>query len=458
MSDFLLPLLSYTDLLLGPLYFILFLNIAKRWKRKYYNDSPIGKYIIPFFLLKMLCCVMLACLYRFYFTFSDADGYYTIARQIYNATFINPNYGIELLFKPYADCSIEAQQIAINLSSAGASSGTIAICKMAAFMSFFCFGTYLPIAFIFTFLAVIGTWRIFLVFYEEFPNHPKLVALGCLFAPSALFWGTNLLKDPICLFGLGLCVTALYKILKNKFRMINLVEVILGAGILLIIKNYIFYAFIVAALITIYITYMREIRNGFIKLCVKILLIITAIIVFQYAVHYANINGIISENLIEGVQNIQMSQQAADDGTTSAYTISTAANFSPLGIISSYFSSLNVTLFRPYFWEAKKLLVAGNALESFIILLLTLYLLFKMGIIGFFKFTFKNPVLLFALLFTLLLAPLVGFVSFNFGTLSRYKLPIISIFYTYLLVLYAHVKDMQAAEKTIKTDPQTIII
>jgi len=228
----LLPLLSYKDLLLGPLYFIILLGIVKWWKHKYYNDSPIGKYIMPFFLLKILCCVILALLYHFYFNASDANGYFNIARQIYNATLTNPKYGIELLSKPYEDCSIEAQQIATNLSFIGATS-TLATCKVTAFISLFCFSTYMPIAFVFTFLAMIGTWRIFLVFYEEFPNHPKLLALGCLFAPSALFWGTNVLKDPICLFGLGLCFTALYKILRNKFRMTNLIEAILGASILL---------------------------------------------------------------------------------------------------------------------------------------------------------------------------------------------------------------------------------
>jgi len=190
---------------------------------------------------------------------------------------------------------------------------------------------------------------------------------------------------------------------------------------------------------------------------VNILLIIIGITAFQYAIHSTNLNDIVSENIINGAQSIQTNQQATDDGTTSAYTIPGATNFSPAGIILSYFSSLNITLFRPYFWEAKKPLVAANALESFIILLLILYLFYKTGITGFFKLTFKNPVLLFALLFTLLLAPLIGFVSFNFGTLSRYKLPIVSIFYTYLLVLYAHVKDNATIKKNVKIDPKVQI-
>jgi hypothetical protein len=45
-------------------------------------------------------------------------------------------------------------------------------------------------------------------------------------------------------------------------------------------------------------------------------------------------------------------------------------------------------------------------------------------------------VLLFAFLYAIMLGALVGFVSFNFGTLVRYKMPLVPLLYTYLALLY----------------------
>jgi hypothetical protein len=449
----LLPLLSYKDLILAPLYFIILLRIAMLWKRKYYNNISSGRYIMPFFLLKITCCIILALLYYFYFGASDADSYFTGGHEIFNATLSNPKLGIELLFKPFQDCSLEAQQFAPHFGFiTSTSNSTILICKLAGVMSLFCCGTYLPIAFIFTLFATIGTWRIFLVFNEEFPKNQKLVALGCLFAPSALLWGTNVLKDPICLFGLGLCITALYSFIKKRFRLANLIELIIGGALLLIIKDYIFYIFIIAALFSLYFVFIGNIKNGFIKVCIHFLLFITLVSAVRSAIRNADlINDMVNTNFVEATQTIQATQLSLDDGTASAYSIPSANNFSTSGIITTYFASLNVTLFRPYLWESKKPLVAANALESLAIFLLTIYLFIKVGVPGFFKFAFSNPMLLFSLVFTLLLAPLVGFVSFNFGTLCRYKLPMVPLFYTYLILLYASVKNKKSKTPALHT-------
>jgi hypothetical protein len=401
---------------------------------------------MPFFLLKIACCIFLALLYYFYFGASDADSYFTGGHEIFNATLSNPKLGIELLFKPFQECSFEAQQFAPHFGFISfTSNSTIFICKLAGVLSLFCFGTYLPIAFIFTLLATIGTWRIFLVFTEEFPKNQKLVAVSCLFAPSALLWGTNVLKDPICLFGLGLCITALYSLIKKRFRLVNLIELIIGATLLLIIKNYIFYIFLIAALLSLYFVFIGNIKNGFAKVCIHFLLFVTLMSALYSAIKNADlINDLVNTSFIEATKTIQTTQLSLDEGTASTYSIPSAGNLSASGIVTTYFASLNVALFRPYLWESKKPLVTANALESLAIFLLTIYLFVKVGVPRFFRFAFTNPLLLFSLVFTLLMAPLVGFVSFNFGTLCRYKLPMVQLFYTYLILLYASVKNKKS--------------
>jgi len=75
-----------------------------------------------------------------------------------------------------------------------------------------------------------------------------------------------------------------------------------------------------------------------------------------------------------------------------------------------------------------------NFLESFITFLLVIFLIFKTGPIRIYR-KLKQPILLFSLIFSLLMAALVGFVSFNFGTLIRYKTPFEPFFYTMLVII-----------------------
>ena len=127
--------------------------------------------------------------------------------------------------------------------------------KISGFIGMFCFGTYLPIALVITLLSFLGSWKIFIVFVEEFPTHYKKMALTCLFAPSFIFWSTNVMKDPLCIFGLGLCVSSLYKLMKGRLSFFILLEMIAGALFMLSFKSYIFYIFCFAGFCSIYVNY-----------------------------------------------------------------------------------------------------------------------------------------------------------------------------------------------------------
>ena len=94
--------------------------------------------------------------------------------------------------------------------------------------------------------------------------------------------------------------------------------------------------------------------------------------------------------------------------------------------------ALNVTLFRPYLWEVKNPFMLLSALEALGItfLSLTVLLRLKTRII---RKLFSEPFVMFCLTFTLILAVAVGLNSFNFGTLVRYKIPILPFYISSLL-------------------------
>jgi len=98
--------------------------------------------------------------------------------------------------------------------------------------------------------------------------------------------------------------------------------------------------------------------------------------------------------------------------------------------------AVNVTLFRPYIWESGKVLVFFNALESLALLLLTLKVLSVVGLKQSLSTIRSNPTIQFALLFSIVFAFAVGISSFNFGALSRYKIPCIPFYALSMVLIY----------------------
>jgi hypothetical protein len=120
-----------------------------------------------------------------------------------------------------------------------------------------------------------------------------------------------------------------------------------------------------------------------------------------------------------------------------------------LGELDGSFSSMirlapeavNVTLFRPYLWEVRNPLMLLSALEGFVFLIFAFYLLIRVN-----RYIFKallQPNILFLLLFSLTFSFAVGVSTFNFGTLVRYKIPVLPFFAVALTLIYDYSKKFR---------------
>jgi hypothetical protein len=102
-------------------------------------------------------------------------------------------------------------------------------------------------------------------------------------------------------------------------------------------------------------------------------------------------------------------------------------------MLSKFPQAVVVTLYRPFLWEARKVIIALSALEAIIFLFFTLKLIFKKKG-GIFKMLGKDANMMFFLIFSLIFAFAVGITSYNFGSLSRYKIPCLPFFAAFLMV------------------------
>jgi hypothetical protein len=436
-------ILTYRDVILSPFYFIALLMVVVYWRKKYYAHHPGGMYLVPAFVAKMISCVAMACLVQFYYGYGDTFNYYTGGLEIRDAFLDHPYYAYELIFKPGIECSPRALEHFNYLTPASYDLSTPNnMIRMSGVISILGMGAYIPMSFILSTLALNGVWNIYRVFYAEFPKHSNMIVLTCLFAPSAMLWSVGVIKDTVCIFGLGLCISAMYNFYKGRHYLRSIAGMAAGAILLLLLKDYLFYTF--AAALAVAFFYFKLLKNErpVLKYAFRALSVIG---LAGFIFWYANNSAYVYENVFEGfqkktevLQNVTMQVNESEGG--SGYTIPNVDDTSPLGVLRSTVLSLGTTFFRPFFWECRSPIMLLNALESFAVLLLVLYLLYKTKVVGFFTFAFSNHVLLFSFIYFILLGALVGFVSFNFGTLVRYKMPLIPLFYTYLILLYEKVR------------------
>lgn len=429
-------ILTISDLYLTPIYILLIFFIVRKWSKRYYADSPLKKYILPALICRMAGCIFLTFIFHFYYGYGDTFSYYTGAREVWQAFVKSPAIAWELIVNHPKDYSSEALQFADHSGNPKLAASYYSMFKISGVTGLLCFGSYLPIALVFSLLSFWGTWMIFLVFNEAYPHLRKYTAITTLFMPSIIVWSNTIMKEPLCMFALGLCFYAFNNILKGGRVTQNLVFVILGSLALLNIKDYIFYIFFAAACFWSYKSFINRIVSRFFRIAIKGFIYLCFLIGIIYFFTYED-NQIQQSftNYFRKAENLQslMVTINKDYNSGSGYTLPTN-DFSPGGMVQSFLLSLNVAFFRPYFWECTNPLMLLSFLESFATTLFIIFLLFKAGVVRMFQ-SFKDPLLLFSLIFSLIMAALVGFISFNFGTLIRYKTPFEPFFYTMLVII-----------------------
>ncbi len=448
LNPYLPYILNQNDLFLTPIYLLLVFIIIARWKKKHYADSPLGKFILPAFALRVLGCIFLALIYQYFYGYGDTYKYFTAANETWKAFIHNPKLGWEIITHRPENFSSESLEFTEYSGYQFFSNSIYAIFKIAGIVGLFCFGTYLPIALIFCLLSFWGTWLIYITINKSFPHLYKITAITCLFIPSVIVWANGISKEPLCMFGLGVCFYSFDNLLhkKNFFR--NTMYFILAAILLLSLKDYLFYTFLVAALVWSYRFFIVHLRSLLSKIVVKGF-IYTCIIVFLIYLFTDSSNAIL-ENMTEYIvkgENLQNAMTSINETYGgSGYTLPGINNTSAGGLLKSYFLSLNVSLFRPYAWECTNVLMVMNFLESFATIILVLIVLFKARVGKIFMYFAKSPVLAFCIVYTLILAPIVGFISFNFGTLIRYKVPFEPFFFSFLAIILFEKKISNASD------------
>lgn len=131
------------------------------------------------------------------------------------------------------------------------------IIRMHSIIHFFSFGSPFIHTLLMCFIGLTGLRHIYLSFEKYIPTNPTIAFFILLLFPSALFWTSGILKEPILLFGVGFLLRSMLTFDSMKKRIIYGVISIL---ILISIKPYVLFCLVPAILFYLIYTYVLKHR------------------------------------------------------------------------------------------------------------------------------------------------------------------------------------------------------
>lgn len=290
-----------------------------------------------------------------------------------------------------------------------------------------------------------GIWRMYRIFNMEFPSLSRQLAIAFFFVPSVFFWGSGLLKDTITFSAVGYFFHGFYyAFIKKKKLFPNLVAIYLSVAVILSIKPYIFIGLLPGALIWIIRHYTSRIQGTFIRgvtfptiLFVGFLSGYLLLIVLGDELGKYSLDKILQE---AATTNFDLKQNYYRGNSFDIGHVDPTIN----GMLSKTLPALNAALFRPFLWESNNMLMFISALENFLILMFTIFIVVKLRIVGVFKYFNKHHLLTFSLIFSLFFAFSVGISTSNFGSLVRYRIPLIPFYVSSLFIIQYYYRQDQA--------------
>jgi len=430
--------ITLADYLLLPFYLLIIYAVAYGIRNRLYPEGhPWRPYFILGLTVKVVGAIFIGLIYQYYYGGGDTANYFKQAQVVNSAFDESPGKWLNLILHIPAWYEGGYTQYT-SLMEWYRDPASYAVVAITAFFSIFCFNTFLPTSVLFAAISFTGIWALFRTFALQYPSLTRHIALAVLFVPSTFIWGSGIFKDTVCMFGMGWLIYAVFQLLiQRAFSVMNILIAIASFYLVAKIKVYILLAFVPALALWILFTYSHRIRIGFVRLALKGAVFGLAGGGFLFvSQQYARELGKYSlENIARTsyVTRDWIAYSSGDEG--SAYDL---GEFEPTfaGMLTKFPQAVNVTLFRPYPWEARKVIVMLNAIEAFLFLLLTVKIIFGIGPLRVWRTINSDPNIQFCLIFTLIFAFAVGISSYNFGSLSRYKIPCLPLYALALVLIY----------------------
>ncbi len=405
-------------------------------------------------MAKMLGSIAICVVYAFYYGGGDTINYYSDCVSISKLFLKNPYQALRFTFLPLDWETWFAFDFDTGWPIYSYDPKTIMVDKLTWPLAFISFNSFIGQTMLLSFICYFPIWRLYKMFLYEFPKLEKEFALSVLFMPSVIFWGSGLLKDSITFAAVSAFTASFHHLLKiRKHIWLNVFYVISSAVLMIWIKPYIFFAVIPGSILWLVGFRLTKLTNPLVRMTVAPALILISILSGYLMLRLMGdtlgefkINNVLEKAIVTQQDLKQDYYQGAsfDIGDFDASVPS---------ILSKAPIAVNAALFRPYIWEAYNPGMIVSGIENLVLLIITIYLIFKMRVYYLFSLMFKHHILFFSVFFSLFFSFSVGLTTSNFGSLVRYKIPAIPFYVASLFIIYHAYKESKLKEESQKALP-----
>ena len=404
------------------------------------DRNPAYRYYLKGLMVKMAGAIAVCMVYTLYYKEgADTNMFFRNSQSMVRLLFTEPGAYLRLLLGErgpqvytYFDAYTGWPWMYRDFES-------FTVVRITSIFTFFGLGSFYTTTMLVAWFSYKGIWKLYMLFYELYPQYYKSFALGILFFPSLVFWGSGILKDTYSIMALSYFVWGFYHAFIKKEKIANnLITLIFSAIILFMVKPYILVAITPGALIWLSFNRIKRIQNPLWRWAVApIFTVIFALLglgilnVFgSYLGAYGSVDSIIRK------------AQVTQDDLTRGYAYS--ENYFDIGeldgTVGNFFSKAPVAIvagiFRPFLWEVRNPLMLLSAIENTFLIFIVFLIFWRTGPVKAIKIGANEPMVIFSFLFAIFFAFAVGVTTANFGALVRLRIPLIPFFAGGLAILY----------------------
>ena len=429
---------SVWDLILPP-FILAFIYIfeSQKVRSKIESDSKFEFYMKGLYF-RIGGAVVLCLIYQFYYIGGDTINYWgsgvIVNRMIFKDIWIYfkilagdrswENYAAFDVSTSYPDYMIRDAQ-------------SFAVVRLVSPFCFLTIRSYYSTSILVAWFTYGGIWRLYTVFSELFPNLQREFAYSTLFIPSVSFWGGGILKDTFSLWAGCLFIYGFYRIfIGRNFKLKYIILLALSATIMIAIKPYIFNALLLTCLIWLFGNWLRTIDSAFARALFAPFFIIL---------------GVVFVGLIFGQMSDQLGDYASVDKTIQKAVVTQkdlkrteyGGNSFDIGtfdgsvgsMLSLFPKALFAGIFRPTIFDVRNPVMFLSAIENLFLSYVVFRTIIAAGLLGFWRRIFSQPILMASILFVFFFGFAVGLTTSNFGSLVRYRIPLVPFLLSSMFII-----------------------
>lgn len=434
------------DLFLAPLYMLFFYAIAIKIRNKHFKDHPFEPYFMMALHVKFFGAIAAGMVYWFYYGYGDTRGYFIRGLYIQDLVKEDLSNAFFYLFPGRNDFVPYSARYAIAFLRPFDDPASYFMFRTSAILSFISFSSYTVIALFFAFFSFVSSLYFYKVLVKKITGLEKEIAIAIFFIPSVFFWGSGLFKDSLTFAGICLVAGAGFNLLSAYKPLKSFLLLCVGVYLTMSIKAYILLSFAPCFGVYIFLSYGNKIKSGVIRaLMLPFFLSLGILTGYLFLQQISSASPEWSVEIMEkratDMQrwHTQVSKYQGENygggwsGGGSAYSLGSPGDFSTFGLLQKFPLAISVTFFRPFPWEIRNPIMLLASLEGLFFLWITLKSAKRYGFYKYFQHAFSEPTVLLCLMFSLIFGFAVGFTSYNYGALVRYKIPCLPF---YLLFVY----------------------